>query len=131
MIAFDTNVLLRLLLEDHAEQAARAREAVETARASDETILINDVVLAETMWTLARRYKATKRELMDLARGLFDSPSFAFESRDILDGALDLFETSSADFADCLIVSKNAAIGARKTLSFDEDFEGLPATQLL
>ena len=45
MIAVDTNVLLRYLLHDDEAQAARANAVFD----ADETILITDVVLAETV----------------------------------------------------------------------------------
>ncbi|WP_367184280.1 PIN domain-containing protein [Acidiferrobacter sp.] len=57
MIAIDTNVLLRRILDDDKGQGAGASRLFEGA----ETILITDAVLAETVWTLkGRRYKATR-----------------------------------------------------------------------
>ncbi len=51
MIAVDTNVLLRYLSHEDEVQAARA-DAIFDAT---ETILITDVVLVETVWTLVGR----------------------------------------------------------------------------
>src|SRR5438552_11656093 len=57
MIAVDTNVLLRRLLDDDATQAEKARRLFET----NESVLVTDVVLAETVWTLTgKRYGAGK-----------------------------------------------------------------------
>ena len=56
MIGLDTNVLLRLFVEDDAGQSARARRHVDAATA-DEPCLINSVVLAEFAWALAKRMK--------------------------------------------------------------------------
>ena len=72
MIAVDTNVLLRRLLNDDAMQAEKARQLFET----QESVLVTDVVLAETIWTLTgKRYGAAKEELgavvMGLRHGLF------------------------------------------------------------
>lgn len=65
MIAVDTNVLLRRLLDDDVVQTERARRLVEGAR----EVLITDVVLAETIWTLkGKRYKA-RRETSLLLSG--------------------------------------------------------------
>ncbi|MDE2847134.1 MAG: PIN domain-containing protein [Gemmatimonadota bacterium] len=59
MIAIDTNVVLHYLLRDDEAQAERARRVIE----GGERVLITDVVLAETVWTLAgRRYRATRAE---------------------------------------------------------------------
>ena len=51
MTAVDTNVLLRYLLHDDDLQTAQADAIFNTA----ETILITDVVLVETVWTLVGR----------------------------------------------------------------------------
>jgi predicted nucleic-acid-binding protein len=129
MIALDTNVLVRLLADDDARQCERARAAVAAAEASGETVRINDVVLAETMWTMAKRYKTPKSMLVQITRGLLDSGTFEFENRGCLENTLRLFEQSSADFSDCLIVAKNAAAGCRSTLTFDAECIKLPTAQ--
>jgi predicted nucleic-acid-binding protein len=129
MIALDTNVLVRMLADDDVRQCARARVAVAAAEANGEAVRINDVVLAETMWTMAKRYKTPKSMLVDIARGLLDSETFEFESRRCLEETLRLFEQSSADFSDCLIVARNAAAGCRSTLTFDAECIKLPTAQ--
>ena len=66
MIAVDTNVLLRRLLNDDATQAERARRLFE----SEESVLIADVVLAEAVWTLTgKRYGAGREEIAAVAMG--------------------------------------------------------------
>ena len=126
MIALDTNVLVRLLADDDPRQCARARAAVATAEANGEAVHVNDVVLAETMWAMATRYKTPKSKLVEIIRGLLDSGTFEFESRACFEETLRLFERSSADFSDCLIVAKNAAAGCRSTLTFDAECITLP-----
>ena len=54
MIGLDTNVLLRLFIEDDAAQSERARRLVD-ASAANAPCVVNPVVLAEFAWTLARR----------------------------------------------------------------------------
>lgn len=76
MIAVDTSVLLRYLLHDDEAQAARA-DAVFDA---DETILIADIVLAETVWTLSgRKYRLAKVEIVAVLERLFSEPGIRFE----------------------------------------------------
>ncbi|HFE38753.1 MAG TPA: PIN domain-containing protein, partial [Gammaproteobacteria bacterium] len=48
MIAIDTNVLLRYLLWDDKPQAAKADRLIN----GTEPVLVTDVVLVETLWTL-------------------------------------------------------------------------------
>jgi predicted nucleic-acid-binding protein len=48
MIAIDTNVLLRYLLQDDAKLCKKAIEVI----TGKQRVLVTDVVLAETIWTL-------------------------------------------------------------------------------
>ncbi len=128
MIAVDTNVLLRVLTQDDPAQTERAASLMTGAEAAGEPILVNDVVLVETMWTMSRRYQAPRAQLLDIARSLLDTPSFAFERRGNVERAVSLFERSDADFSDCLIVAKNAAAGCRFTTTFDAECAKLAGT---
>ena len=131
MIAIDSNILLRLLTQDDSAQTDKARRAVRAAEQSGDDLLINDLVLAETMWTLASRYGADKAALLSSLHGLLGSAGFAFESRSLLVEAVARFEATSAGFTDCLIAAKNVALGARSTLTSDRAMPNLPAVSLL
>jgi predicted nucleic-acid-binding protein len=131
MIAIDTNVLVRLLAQDDVAQSERARLKLMQAEDAGEPIRINDVVLAETLWTLTRRYKLPRQELQSVVRALLNAAAFDFERRTDIEHAVDLFEHSTADFSDCLIFAKNAAAGCRATLSFDKDCRSLPGARWL
>ena len=109
MIAIDTNVLLRYLLRDDAAQAERARRVIECG----ECVLITDVVLAETVWTLAgRRYRATRADLIDLVNKLLQDANLRFEDDEVVWSALQAFRRTEGDFADALIVCKARKIAA-------------------
>ncbi len=69
MIGLDTNVLLRLFVEDDPAQSDRARSFVDAA-AADEPCIVNPVVLAEFAWTLARNFKKKRPEVARLIEGV-------------------------------------------------------------
>ena len=103
MIAVDTNVLLRYLLRDDDAQAERARHIFEHAA----RVLITDVVLAETVWTLiGRRYGATKADLIAVVDNLLQEPNVRFEDDEVIWSALQAYRETDADFADAVIVYK-------------------------
>jgi predicted nucleic-acid-binding protein len=113
VIAVDTNVLLRRLLNDDAGQAERARLLFE----SEEPVLITDVVLAEAVWTLTgKRYGAGREEIAVVVMGLLEEHNVVFESREAVWSALNDYldatpvRTASgmrtADLADALVVNK-------------------------
>ena len=137
MIAVDTSVLLRYLLHDDEAQAARADAVFEGA----ETILIADVVLAETAWTLAgRKYRLARAELAAALEGLFGEPNVRFEDDRAVWRALQAYKregeeagpAGGAGFADALIVFKalGTASDAGETLdgvyTFDAAMQRLP-----
>lgn len=76
MIALDTNVLLRLLLSDDAAQSRKARQEIEAVEAQGQAILLNDIVIAEAVWTLRGKYDTAKPDLLRMLRAMFDTASW-------------------------------------------------------
>lgn len=113
MIAVDTSVLLRYLLRDDQVQAARADRIF----AAGDTVLVTDVVLVETIWTLSgRKYGLPKAQLVAVLERLFSEPGIRFEDDQVVWRALHAYRghgkadeagtTEHAGFADTLIVFK-------------------------
>ncbi len=144
MIAVDTSVLLRYLLHDNEAQAARADAVFDAG----ETVLITDVVLVETVWTLSgRKYRLGKNQLVTVLEGLFSEPNVRFEDDRVVWRALQAYRsaapageagsTKGAGFADALIVFKaqRTAADAGEALSavctFDAAMQRLPHTASL
>ena len=138
MIAIDTNVLLRYLLEDDPKQSKQATALIIGRR----MILVTDVVLVETLWTLrGRKYQLNKTELMAVVDTLFQEPNILFEESQVVWQALSDYRQSKkvkgkeADFADALIVNKAKflATGKRQKLegvyTFDVAAQSLPGTK--
>jgi len=128
MISVDTNVLLRYLLQDEKLQSIKANKLF----ASKNKILITDVTLIETIWTLkGKRYKLKKDELIQVINQLFKEPNIEFEDGQCIWRALNIFRTTDAikvgskkkdiDLSDALILEKSKTIIARK----EETFSGL------
>ena len=110
MIAIDTNVLLRYLLADDAAQHAKAKSLIK----SKCPVLITDVVLAETVWTLTgKRYSLDKAAVCAVVRGLISDRAFIFENSQVIWSALCDYEEAKSvrgkelDFADSLIANKS------------------------
>jgi len=118
VISIDTNVLLRYLLEDDAVQSIKAAKLI----GGSDVVLVTDVVLVETVWTLrGTKYELSKPELIDVIKALFQEPNIRFEDGQATWVALDQYRKSNgADFADALIVNK-----AKQTaIKLGEEFAG-------
>ena len=119
MIAFDTNVLLRLLLNDDAQQSGRAQALVDQAVSRSDKVLLPDIVLCELEWVLGSVYEVPKAEIIETLRRLLDAEEFAFLDRAAVAGALNGYEGGSADFSDYLIGASAARASAATTYTFD------------
>jgi predicted nucleic-acid-binding protein len=113
MIAIDTNVLLRYLLNDDPKQSKKAA----TVNQGSQKVLITDVVLVETIWTLkGKKYNLDKEGIVQVISALFEEPKICFEDSPSVWRALVDFKKAKstkgrgkrkvADFSDALIVNK-------------------------
>ena len=131
MIAVDTNVLLRYLLRDDEAQAARAWRLIHGST----RVLVTDVVLAETIWTLmGRKFRAGKSDVIRVIEGLLSEPSVRFEDDQVVWRALQSYRDTDAGFSDALIVYKALKVAAARdevldtVQTFDEAARQLPHT---
>lgn len=131
MIAVDTNVLVRLLVNDDVAQAAKARDLFEEAAAHDRSIWISDTVLVELAWTLARAYGRSRVEVSKALRALSAHATVLLESGAAVRSATDEYDRGPADFADCLLCAKAALAGCDYVATFDRGMKNLNGVKLL
>jgi predicted nucleic-acid-binding protein len=141
LIAIDTNVLLRYLLWDDRAQSAKAAKLISGAA----RVLITDVVLAETLWTLkGKKYKLDRPAMIAVLNSLFEEPNVCFEDGQAVWQALHDYRQAKpvktagkkkeADFSNALIVSKarSYALGQDEALdgmyTFDLAAQAIPGT---
>ena len=131
MIALDTNVVLRLIVEDDVAQLTAVRELLAAAEADGETCLVPDVVLCEIEWVLLSAYGATRSDVLAAVQALLAESLFAFEDRPRVRRALDSYEKGRGDLSDHLIGHTAADAGARTTFTFDRALAGHAAFTVL
>jgi predicted nucleic-acid-binding protein len=131
VIAADSNILVRLLTSDDATQAAKARSLFDTQADAGDGVWIADIVLVETVWTLARAYGHDRAGLTTALRALADNGTVVLESPDAVREATAMFESGPADFADCLLCAKAPLAGCSAVATFDRAMKNLPRVTLL
>lgn len=112
MIALDTNVVVRFLVNDDAAQARRARALVE-----DNPVFVPLTVLLETEWVLRGGYGIERAQVVRLLRGLLGLPDLSSEDPQRAALALEWHERG-IDFADALHLAGSTA--AERFATFDE-----------
>ena len=131
MIGIDTNILLRLWLNDDPAQNRRIDSLLAEHGQTSESLLVSDVVLAEAVWTLRVTYEQGKDAQLLAVRSLLEEPAFAFEDREAVALAASLFQDAACGFSDCLIAAKHSRLGCDFTATFDKRMRKLPGVRAL
>ncbi len=90
MIGLDTNLVVRVLVEDDAEQARRVRMLLDEAAEHSEPAFISDIVLSELEWVLEDSYDVPRRQIVEALQALVSNERFQFEDRRRVVRAIDL-----------------------------------------
>lgn len=131
MQAIDTNLLVRLFVNDDAPQAAKVRSLFDRHADEDGALWIADFVLVELVWALDRSYGRSRAEIAGALHALAGNATVRLESAGLVREATGLFSQGPADFADCLLAVKAAQAGCESVRTFDKKMRGLPGVTLL
>lgn len=113
MIAFDTNLLVRLVVADDPVQVAIVADLI-----NQQTVFISRTVLLETEWVLRTVYKNNRTDILEFFTSLLEVDNTEIEDAAAVSKALG-FYALGADFADALhLVVCDAAI----MYTFDKNF---------
>lgn len=99
----DTNVLLRYLLADDADQHAAAIALIEGTCTPADPGLVHPVTLCEAVWALRAVYKVPKPEIVATLRLVLGAPTLRVVDRPLVQEALALYAAHACDFADALL----------------------------
>jgi predicted nucleic-acid-binding protein len=121
MIGLDTNILVRLLVEDDPVQTARAKDFVERRCTPESPGYINCVVLAEFVWVLGSIYHFGRAEIASAMETLFAGRDRVIEYHDDVLQALADYKMGSIGFTDAMIARINLARGCEATATFDRN----------
>lgn len=112
MTAVDTNVLVRIVVNDDPSQSARAAEFL---RQQDRVFLAKTVLL-EVEWVLRSAYRLGRREILAILRGILAMGSAEVEDEAAVVQAMRWYE-EGMDFADSLHLA--SAGPQRSFVTFD------------
>jgi predicted nucleic-acid-binding protein len=119
MIALDTNALVRLLVEDDAQQAKIIQQVVSFAEQKSITVLVLPEVLLETVWVLESVYGIEQAEIVKFLDVLLATSTFSLPDASMVRSAVRRYQ-QGLDFADALITSQAKKEKAQALFSFDK-----------
>ena len=121
MIALDTNVLVRFIVEDDSKQTERAKRLIRKQVEGDTPCFVSDVVLCELVWVLQSSYKVRRPQTAQVLESLLRARHLVFESTDRISRAIKSYRVGKGDFADYVIREQSMDAGAEAVATFDED----------
>ena len=118
MIAVDTNVLVRYLVRDDAEQSEAARVLLEGITSERPAFICREVGI-EVVWVLERAYKFTRTQIADVIIELTATEGMVFEEAEDVMRAAIRYRRTNADFSDLMILAAAERTGASHLYTFD------------
>ena len=111
MWLIDANVILRYLLGDNEEMQSKAENVI------DEGAFTLPEVLAEVVYVLTKVYNSERADVCKALSDLLEDVEI--ENKGCIMEALSLYEETSLDFVDCILIGRNKVKG-EKVFSFDK-----------
>ena len=118
MIGLDTNVLVRYIMQDDANQARKAAKLIDALTPTTPGF-VPLVVVVELFWVLSSSYELSREQIVEAFDALIRSKQLVVEKKDQVVRALRVYGASTADFPDCLIERTANAAGCEKVVTFD------------
>jgi predicted nucleic-acid-binding protein len=114
-IIADTNLLIRVIIEDDPRQAKAAQAALEAA----DTVAIGVTALCELAWLMTQRYRLPERDVAEAIRMLLSSANVVID-QPVVEAGLAMLD-SGGDFADGVIAFEGHRLGGETFVSFDRE----------
>lgn len=113
MSLVDANVVLRYLLDDHAELSAEAAAILE-----QQTVILPIEAACEVVYVLQKVYAVNRAEIRQLLTGLLNEALVTMDKPEIFLKALEYYSASTLDFVDTLLCAYHT-VEQQEIFTFD------------
>jgi predicted nucleic-acid-binding protein len=113
-------VVLRFLLDDHAELSKAAAELFQYAADGKCLLIFTDLCIAEAVWVLTSYYKLERQTVAGSLAKMIVKAGIQCPTLEPTLDALARFKDSNCDFFDCYLAAQAAALRVG-IASFDKD----------
>lgn len=132
MAALDTNVLVRWLTNDDAQQSQAAERLLTQTSTSGERLFVPVTVVLELEWVLRSRYQFHRADVTTALDGLLSAMELELENEPAVEQALWRYkQTGAPDFADCLHAALVSRADRGPMWTFDERAARLEGVRLI
>lgn len=119
----DTNIILRHLLQDHADHSPRATAYLGRVERREVRVRTSDAVVLEAVFTLQRHYGRGKAEIRDALLPLLELPGIVLPGKGRLPRIFELYIELNLPFADAYHAALIEHLRLEEIVSFDRDFD--------
>lgn len=110
----DTNILLRYILQDHADLSCQATKII----VENKAVCLNEVVY-ESIHVLIKVYEIDRVTVATTLSELFEKQVIESPDTELTKKALQVFKETKLDFVDCLLIA-HQSLYQTKIKSFDK-----------
>lgn len=125
----DTNVILRHLLGDDSIQSPRATTLLMQVEQGSLRVRTTDIVVFETVFTLERRYRLTKKDIAAAVLPLLRLRGIVLPGKRHYEEVFELYINLDLPFADAYHAALVKRAGERQVISFDRHFDQIPGIE--
>lgn len=128
MISLDTNILLRILVDDpkNIAQNQLARSLV----SKHKQLFISQIVQIELYWILVKSYKFNKDSIIQALAELLINKVFVLENHKNFAQALHQYKSHELDFPELLILANSKQAAAKYVITLNKKFASLAGVKL-
>ena len=123
----DTNILVRFLVEDVVTQVELIEELFKNA--DKDSLVIPDLVFAETVWVLQSFYKKEKTEVIEKMKILAEDEKFKL-NRKLIKETLDIYSLENISFVDAYLCALVLVKENEFIYSFDQRLKKIAGVKI-
>lgn len=125
----DTNIFLRLILNDIPKQADEVEKLLEKAKKGSVKILVPQIIIFEIEYALSKYYKFPKVEIIDKLEAILAAPYFSVQDGNIFRMSLKMYKEKNLGLVDCFLMAKSD-IEEISIFTFDKDLSRLVTKEI-
>ena len=115
----DTNLFLRYLTNDVAEQAEAFERMLHRAARGEISLITNNLVLAEIIWTLESYYQLSKEMIQENVLAILNTPGLEVDEGQLVLKAILWYVEKNVDFIDAYNAAWADSRGIETICTFD------------
>jgi len=123
----DTNVLLRHLRQDDPVLSPKATALLGRLERGEISARTSDIVIFESVVTLQRSYRESRDRIAAALVPIIELPGIELPGKRHYRNVFELYLSRRLGFADCYHVVLMQRLKLTDILTFDTDFDGIPA----